>query len=70
MVIKQTGDQISIIIPTCGHFEDAFKPCIDRVIEYTDLSDKEIIVIANGCSNDITDKYCSRLLMGGYPARR
>lgn len=45
-------DKISIIIPTYNHFHDAFKPCIDAVLEYTDLTDKEIIVVANGCTDE------------------
>ena len=46
------GIEISIIIPTYNHFEDAFKPCIESVFKNTDLSNKEIIVIANGCTDD------------------
>ena len=42
---------VTITIPTYNHFEDAFKPCIDAVLAYTDLSDKEIIVVANGCTD-------------------
>ena len=42
---------VTITIPTYNHFEDAFKPCIDAILAYTDLSDKEIIVVANGCTD-------------------
>jgi glycosyltransferase involved in cell wall biosynthesis len=36
----------SIVIPTCNNYE-GFKKCIDSVIKYTDLNDKEIIVVLN-----------------------
>jgi GT2 family glycosyltransferase len=42
------GVTCSIIIPTVDHFEDALKPCVEAVLKYTDLSDKEVIVVANG----------------------
>jgi FkbM family methyltransferase len=51
---------VTIIIPTYNHFEDAFKPCIDAVLKNTDLSNKEVIVIANGCT-DGTREYLNRL---------
>lgn len=47
-----TRPEISIVIPTYNHYEDAFKPCIEAVLAYTDLSNKEVIVIANGCKPD------------------
>jgi GT2 family glycosyltransferase len=36
----------SIVIPTCNNYE-GFKKCIDSVIKYTNLDDKEIIVVLN-----------------------
>lgn len=40
---------VSIVIPTCGKdWERVLKPCIEAVVKYTDMSDKEIIVVANG----------------------
>ena len=50
----------SIVIPTYNHFYDAFKPCIDSVFMYTDLSDKEIIVVANGCTDE-TEEYLEQI---------
>ena len=44
--------EVSIIIPTCTHFEDALKPCLDAVFAYTDLSNKEVIVVPNGSRED------------------
>ena len=44
--------EVTIVIPTYSHFEDAFKPCIDAVLKYTNLKDKEVIVVANGCGNE------------------
>jgi GT2 family glycosyltransferase len=52
---------VTIVIPTYNHFEDAFKPCIDAVLRYTNLSNKEIIVVANGCT-DGTRNYLDSLV--------
>jgi GT2 family glycosyltransferase len=42
----------SIVIPTYNHFHDALKPCLDAMFACTDLSDKEVIVVANGCTDE------------------
>lgn len=47
--------RVSIIIPTYNHLEDCFKPCLESIIKYTDLNDKEIIVVANGCKDGTVD---------------
>jgi FkbM family methyltransferase len=47
--------EISIVMPTYNHFHDAFKPGIDSLLKYTDLSNKEIIVVANGCVDETHD---------------
>jgi len=50
----------SIIVPTMNNCENYLKPCLEAVFKYTDLSDKEIIVVANGCT-DGTRQYVSSL---------
>jgi GT2 family glycosyltransferase len=52
--------EISIIIPTYNHLEDCLKPCIESVIKYTNFSNIEIIVVANGCI-DNTKEYVENL---------
>lgn len=54
---------ISIIIPTYGHLQDALKPCIESIIKYTsfDEFEIEIIVVANGCGDDGTKEYIKSL---------
>lgn len=52
--------EISIVIPTYNHFHDAFKPCIDNLLQYTDLTNKEVIVVANGCTDE-TKSYLDQL---------
>jgi GT2 family glycosyltransferase len=42
---------ISIIVPTYNHLDDCLKPCLESVIKYTDLTNKELIVVANGCKD-------------------
>jgi len=60
---KQTQVKYSIVIPTYNHCEDLLKPCLESIIEYTDLSNVEVIVVANGCT-DNTQEYVSSL---GHP---
>ena len=52
--------KVSIVIPTYNHCEDLLKPCIESILKYTDLSDTEIIVSANGCK-DNTKEYVEEL---------
>ena len=46
---------LSIIVPTYNHLDDAFRPCMERIFKYTDLSDKELIIVANGCTDGTKD---------------
>jgi len=50
----------SIVIPTYNHLEDCLKPCLESIIKYTDLSNVEVIIVANGC-NDRTSQYVNSL---------
>jgi GT2 family glycosyltransferase len=50
----------SVIIPTYNHCDDLLKPCIDSILKYTNLDDVELIVSANGCS-DNTSQYLDEL---------
>lgn len=50
----------SIIIGTYNHLEDCLKPCCEALMKYTDMSDKEIIIVANGCT-DGTREYVESL---------
>lgn len=52
---NKSNVQVSIVMPTYNHFEDAFKPGIDSLLKFTDLSDKEVIVVANGCTDQTYD---------------
>lgn len=46
----------SIVIPTYNNCEKYLKPCIDSIFKYTNLHDIELIVSANGCT-DNTKRY-------------
>jgi GT2 family glycosyltransferase len=69
--------EVSIIIPTYNHLEDCLKPCIQSIMDHTDLIRIEVIVVANGCT-DGTVEYINSLGMPfiliehkealGYPA--
>jgi glycosyltransferase involved in cell wall biosynthesis len=50
----------SIVIPTYNNCEKYLKPCIDSIIKYTDMTDVELVVSANGCT-DNTLKYLEYL---------
>jgi len=52
--------KISIIIPTYNHLNDLLKPCIESIIKHTDLDNIEIIISANGCT-DNTREYIESL---------
>jgi glycosyltransferase involved in cell wall biosynthesis len=45
----------TIIIPTYNHCADLLTPCLDSLLQYTDLDDIEIIVVANGCTDHTRD---------------
>jgi GT2 family glycosyltransferase len=51
---------VSIVIPTFQHLEDLLKPNLQSLIEFTDLTDVEVIVVANGCT-DGTEEYVKSL---------
>ena len=57
---KYGRKKYSIVIPTYNHCEDLLKPCIDSIKEYTELSDVEIVIVANGCK-DNTREYLDNL---------
>lgn len=52
----------SIIIGVLGHFEDCTKPCLEAIQKYTDMSQVEVIIVANGCKKDDgTKEYVEKL---------
>jgi GT2 family glycosyltransferase len=52
--------KVSIIIPTYNHLDDLLRPCLESVIKYCNLEDKEVLVVANGCT-DGTREYVESL---------
>lgn len=50
----------SIVIPTYNHCDDLLKPCIDSIVKYTDMTNVEVIIVANGCT-DNTREYVDSL---------
>jgi GT2 family glycosyltransferase len=51
----------SIVIPTYNNCEKYLKPCIDSIIKYTDMTDVELVISANGCK-DNTKQYLDYLV--------
>jgi len=56
----------SVVIPTYNHCDDLLKPCIDTLLQYSKVSDVELIVSANGCVDntlpyltELKEKYTS-----------
>jgi GT2 family glycosyltransferase len=45
----------SIIIPTYNHCNDLLKPCVESIFKYTDVTDIELIISANGCTDETLD---------------
>lgn len=58
--VKPKYPKTSIIIGTYNHCEDLLKPCCEALVEYTNLEDKEIIIVSNG-SKDNTKEYVESL---------
>jgi FkbM family methyltransferase len=50
----------SIVIPTFCHCDDLLKPCIESIIKHTNMNDIELIISANGCT-DNTKEYLVEL---------
>lgn len=50
----------SIVIPTYNHCDDFLKPCVESIISYSDMSQVEICISANGCT-DNTIEYIKEL---------
>ena len=44
--------KISIVIPTHNHCEDLLKPCLEAILKHTSLDDTEVIIVANGCTDN------------------
>ena len=42
----------SIIIPSYNNCEKYLKPCVDSVIKYSNMDDVELIISANGCTDN------------------
>lgn len=42
----------SIIIPTYNKCRELLVPCVESVIKYTDMSCVELVIVANGCTDD------------------
>jgi GT2 family glycosyltransferase len=43
--------KVSIVIPTYQHLDDCLKPCVEAIQKYCNLDDKEVIIVANGCTD-------------------
>ena len=42
----------SIVIPTYNNCDKYLKPCIDSIVKYTEMTDIELVVSANGCTDN------------------
>jgi glycosyltransferase involved in cell wall biosynthesis len=42
----------SIVIPTYNNCDKYLKPCIDSIFKWTDLTDVELVISANGCTDN------------------
>lgn len=49
----------SVIIPTFNHCDDLLKPCVETLLKYSNVSDIELIISANGCTDDTFDYLAS-----------
>ena len=42
----------SVVIPTYNNCEKYLKPCIDSIIKYTEMTSIELVISANGCTDN------------------
>jgi len=42
----------SVVIPTYNHCDDLLKPCVESIFKYSDVTDVELIISANGCKDN------------------
>lgn len=42
----------SIVIPTYNHCDDLLKPCVDSILKYSNITDIELVISANGCKDN------------------
>ena len=42
----------SVVIPTYNNCEKYLKPCVDSIIKYSNIDDVELIISANGCTDN------------------
>ena len=59
-IISNNSIKYSIVIPTYNHCDDLLKPCVDSIFKNTDMTNVELIISANGCT-DNTATYLSSL---------
>lgn len=52
----------SIVIPTYNHCDDLLKPCIESIVKYTDMNSVQLVITANGCT-DNTRQYLDSLVI-------
>jgi FkbM family methyltransferase len=52
--------KFSIVIPTYNHCDDLLKPCVESVIAFSRMTDVELVISANGCT-DNTRAYVEQL---------
>jgi FkbM family methyltransferase len=52
--------KFSIVIPTYNHCDDLLKPCVESVIAFSRMTDVELVISANGCT-DNTRTYVEQL---------
>jgi len=51
----------TIVIPTYNNCEKYLKPCVDSILKHTDMTDVELVISANGCT-DNTKAYLAYLV--------
>ena len=42
----------SIVIPTYNKCDEFLKPCVESILKYTDMTDVELVISANGCKDN------------------
>lgn len=70
---RKAGVKYSIIVPTCSTDGVTLQTCLEKIFSYTDMTDKEIIVAANGCDGrtlEFLDSFGDAITVISWPDKQ
>lgn len=65
-VAKPTRPKYSIVIPTYNHCDDLLMPCLESIERYSNMAEVEVVVVANGCTDNTRAYMEGKLVAPNY----